>query len=541
MRIPGRHTLPLLGVAVVSLILFAILGGSIPSHVDEAPYILAGRAYAGWLLGWPAAVAGGNAGAHWRALNAVYGVNHEHPPVAKTIYGFCSRLFGGLGPLIGPRVGGLFFLLVLQISLYFLIAPHHGRLAATAGALAVIAHPRLVAHAFSCGLDLPVTALSMLCALFFVRGIERRADAVLCGVTWGLAMATKNNGVFLIAPLAVWGFIFHRRRLAGNLLIMAAVGPLTFVAAWPWLWRHPFERVFEYFRFHAQHAVEPSYFLGVVYAVHPWVYPLATLLATMPLTILAFAAAALARLRWRAAGVPPADDTIAAKMASLHKRPPDPTVSLLALLALCALAIVTPPSVPTYNGDRLFLLTVAALCGLAGIGLAAVAERFLNSRKLSASPRLGARFVRAAIVALLGAALLTPGLIGAAATHPFERSYYGALVGFRAGAMRLGFNPMEWSEVPPATVAWLQQNFPGGLNLDRNSGAATALLGLQQIGVLGRQFTFSQHAEYWLLEGNFAYSGFPRYWLLYYDRDPEYHLVRDLSGGGPRVLSLYRR
>jgi 4-amino-4-deoxy-L-arabinose transferase-like glycosyltransferase len=514
MKSTNCQALPLLPVGVLSLVLFAFVAGGLPVTVDETPYIAAGRSYADWLIGGAAAVASGDAAALARQLQArddAYAINHEHPPLAKTVYGLCGRLFRVFGPLAGPRVGGLFFLLVLQVSLYFLIAPNFGRLAATAGALAVIAHPRIVAHAFTCGLDLPVAALSVLCALLFVRGLERRAAAVLCGVVWGLAMATKNNGVFLVVPLFLWGYLFDRRRVADNLFFMALLGPLTFVASWPWLWNDTFVRLIDYLRFHAQHVVEPSYFRGAVYAVHSWTYPLATLFAATPLVILAFAAVALARLR---------------------KRPFDPLVSLFAFLAVFAVLIVCPPSVPVYNGDRLFLLTEILLCGMAGVGLAAAAARLTAA---SQTPRR-----RVVVVAILGGVLLLPGLIGVAATHPYERSYYGALVGFRGGAMRLGFNPMEWSEVPPAAVKLLTRSFPQGLNLDNNSGAATVLRGYQQLGLLSPRFRFSDRAEYWLVEGNLAYSGFPRYWSLYYDIDPEYRLQQEL-GPAPHLLSLYKR
>lgn len=511
-----QHAPWLLGVFAASVALFALFGGGVASHVDEAPYILAGRSYADWLDHTGDAVFRVSLSAlkkQAQAIDPAFAINHEHPPIAKIVYGVCGRCFRFLGPLMAPRVGGLVFLLVLQFSLYFLIAPRWGRLAATAAALAVLAHPRLVGHAFACGLDLPVTAMSLLCTLCFVHGLENRRAAMLCGVVWGVAMATKNNAVFLIVPLGIWGLLVDRRRVIANLLSMALLGPLTFVAVWPWLWRHPFDRIVEYLNFHAQHIAEPTYCFGTVYAVHHWSYPLITFMVTTPLALLAFAAVGVGQAA---------------------RRRPDPLAGLLLCLAVFALLLVTPPSVPTYNGDRMLLLCNAACCGLAGLGVAIIATR------LRFSERTFGR--RAAIVALLVMLLAVPGLAGVLTAHPFERSYYGAQVGFRAGAARLGFNPMDWSEVPPAVVTRLARDFPGGLNLDRNSGAATVIEGLKAIGFLGaRQITFSEHAEYWLLEANFAYSGFARYWLLYYDFDQEYKHIQELGGHSPRMLSLYKR
>jgi 4-amino-4-deoxy-L-arabinose transferase-like glycosyltransferase len=503
-------------VALVSVIAFALVAPGMGLNIDEGPYIEAGDLYAGWLVRFAGAIVRMDAQGVKDAVAAIpqyWTYNHEHPPLTKIVYGITGRTFGGLlGTILAARVGALFFLLVLQASLYFLIAPAFGRFAGAAGALAILSHPRLLAHGMMCEMDLPSAATVLLCTLLFVKGLERRRYAIFCGIAFGLALATKINGFFIFFPLVLWGYIFHRRKFSENFFWMSVLGPLTFVLTWPWLWSDTISRIIAFLQFQATHKFEPVYYMGSTYTAAPWHYPFVILLAATPLVILLFAAASL--VRWR-------------------EKPLDGNTILLLFLFLYPLLVVMPESVPVYNQMRLFLLSPVMLCGLAGVGAAVILERLQKLRL--------ARGKATILAAGLGGLLIVPGFVGSAVTHPYELSSYGAAVGFRTGAVSRGFGLLHWAQVEPAVVRWLNQEFPQGAFVDGGSGAATVLKHYQALGVLSKKFTFGAGGDYWVICTNHSYSGFPRWWFLYYGLDPEYRPFKTFAHDGFRYVVVYRK
>ena len=513
-----RKDLLILGAAaLVTLVAFTIMAPRVGITIDEGQYIFPGRSYVDWTFTTVWAGLTGNRDALAKQIDnsdTAWSQEHTHPPLAKLAYGFFDRLLGGLvGRLVALRIGALFLFLVLQAALYFLIAPRYGRLAGGIALFALLSNPRILVHGFFCEVDMPFATLAVLTTLFFIKGLEKRSWAIATGLVWGLALATKINACFLIVPLVAWGYLFHRRRMLDNLFWMLVIGPIVFVGTWPWLWHETLSRILDYFRFHTNHFPIPSFYFGSVYIQTPWHYPIVTLIASTPLVLLIAAAVSLGRLK---------------------KRPLDDRYILLVLLAAHPVLLLMPSSIPAYDNIRLFILTPVVLCGLAGLGGAWAIRRISKSSYLETKKPL----VAAALIALL----LVPGFIGTLVTHPYQLSYYGAAVGFRSGAVKAGLNLLTWAQVDTHVVEQLEQQYPQGLVLDRNSGVATILGYYQRLGMLNANFRFANNAPYWMIiVANFAYSGFEQWWRLYYDIDPSYRHVLGFTEDGYRYYALYEK
>jgi hypothetical protein len=97
--------------------------------------------------------------------------------------------------------------------------------------------------------------------------------------------------------------------------------------------------------------------------------------------------------------------------------------------------LIFSTSAPVYDGERLFLHVFPAWAALAGVGAAALWDRWR---------RPGARVA-------LGAAIAAQGY-GVVALHPFGLSYYNALVGGLPGAERLGLELTYWGDAVDRTL-----------------------------------------------------------------------------------------
>jgi|GEM_PF-4227497 len=496
---------PLFFALAATVLLFMLLSPQTGLHIDEGPYIIAGRNAAGWLKELFSA---GPGILQAPAIDNWWSYNHEHPPFGKIIFGLADLLLRPwLGPIVAPRAGALLFFLIAQASIYFLLLPF-GRWQATLGALLPAAQPHLFFHALTVTVDLPAVSMSLLCLLFFIRGLEKHCYAPLCGIAWGLAMASKINGVFLALPLFVWGYSFKRKQVVDNIFWMIILGPLTVFAVWPWLWHDTLVRVLDYLRFHAAHVHEPVYLWGRVFQQPPWYYPLLILAVVTPAFILL---GALLSLR-----LP--DQSEARRLSWL-----------LWGMAAVSVLVVMPPSVPVYNAVRLFLLAPAMLAPLAALGVGQTLRLTIFKRR----EPWGKWFA----VMLL----LMPGMLGVITSHPYLLSYYNELVGFRAGAVRLGFDPLPWAQIEPALVRWLQEKYPQGATIVTNSGPATILKSYQALQLLPKNFKFAEDGDLWVIEEILAYSGFERWWRLRRNEDQAYEFLHSFEHGGQRFISVYRR
>nr|MBK7067044.1 hypothetical protein [Deltaproteobacteria bacterium] len=108
--------------------------------------------------------------------------------------------------------------------------------------------PRIFYHAHLDCFDVPVMTMWVVVLYAYWRSLAGGFGwAIATGLAWGLALETKHNAWF-VPFLVVTHFVLTRagdlRRDAsrGNfpvplaLIAMAVLGPLVFVALWPWMW-----------------------------------------------------------------------------------------------------------------------------------------------------------------------------------------------------------------------------------------------------------------------------------------------------------------
>jgi 4-amino-4-deoxy-L-arabinose transferase-like glycosyltransferase len=332
---------------VFYLIILVKSVGTLGYARDEGFYFHAASSYGAWLERlW----ASPGAAIERRAVDAAWGVNHEHPALIKTLFALSNLLLQKRLHLFAMEgtsyrfpamalAGGLISLV------YVWGAQARSRAAGLVAAALLAAMPRFFYHAHLACFDAPIVALWTLCAYSYWRSgcapdEEARATSgdrgraggarparrwlwpVATGVTFGLAFCAKHNSWFLpivagahtAATLAASRLLpdagaraaaaARGKRGAAALAAMAVLGPLLLVALWPWLWRDTLPRFIEYAKFHLHHDYYNMEFLGRTYWTPPMprAYAFVMTAATVPLiTLLLFAAGLAGRLRLRLA------------------------------------------------------------------------------------------------------------------------------------------------------------------------------------------------------------------------------------------------
>ncbi len=437
---------------------------------DDDFYIPAGQSYVRWL---------GKAltfqeGAFRRAaIDAAFEPNHEHPPLAKYIFGLCDAAFGRwLGPHDGARVGTALFSTLIAATLLWmavrLLGPRRGGIAGGLAALFLLLLPRFFFHSHAATLDVPVAALYVLTTALTLFAERSTRAAIASGVAFGLASATKLNGPFLLLPYLV--FVLLTRRGAGRLdpsrpapthgvrlpplplalLAMAVLGPLVFLASWPWLWFDTVARLTSYVAFHLHHYGIYFLYFGTVYdkdPFAPWHAPFVMAAITVPLAISALALTGIvagARRVWlRLCFTDGPDDDV--------RREGDLVLTAV-LHAAVSILVVAFSGGPKYGGEKLFMPFYPFWCLLAGYGALRLYE--------AASEAGQARWAQVSIAAAAASALGLQLAFG-----PYALSEYNALAGGLRGATALGFERQYYDVAFRDLVAWLDDNAPRGARI----------------------------------------------------------------------------
>lgn len=465
-------------IALVFVVIYFViqLGGlrAAPLTDDDDFYIPAGISYATWL----GRVFRGDHAFDREVIDAAFTPNKEHPPLAKYVFGASHFAFSEwLGPTDSARVGAVLFSTLAAWLLLSLAIRHlGGARGLRVGGLAVLALltlPRFYFHSHAATLDVPVAAMYLWAASITLRAERSTGAALFAGVAFGLAAATKLNGPFLL--LAYFLFVLLTRGLwrkpkipdldreAGfdippiplALISMAIIGPLTFWAAWPWLWHDTIPRVREYVSFHLNHY--PIYFLylGHVYAAKPfapWHAPFLTTLLTVPLSTLVLSAGGFLaawpaiRLRLRFLGGP--DDDF---------RKEGDLWLFVVINAVLTIAVVAFAGTPIYGGEKLFTPFFPFLCLLAGGGANMLWERL--------DAGLASSFLRKTVPAL---SAIAASIAGVALVHRFWgyplSSFNGLSDGLR-GATALGLERQYYDLAFRDLVAYLSEEAPPGLKV----------------------------------------------------------------------------
>ena len=189
------------------------------------------------------------------------------------------------------------------------------------------------------------------------------------------------------------------------------------------MWYDTIERFTEYLTFHGKHYPVHTFYLGRRYLYAPWHYPLVMTSVTTPtITLLLSIFGAVAILiQWRST----------------------PMLVRIALVSYFAhIAPFCLPHAPKYNGVRLFLPAMPFIAVLAGYAVAQLTNRLSDAlSECQGGIAMRPQFISGALMLLL----LAPGLRATLQVHPYELSFYNALVGGTRGATyRWGFECTYW-------------------------------------------------------------------------------------------------
>ena len=380
----------------------------------------------------------------WRVARAV---PDQHPPVPELLCLATDRLFGWVvGPLRSYRLATVGMFAVAAAALVRLVMPRWGPWAAAAALGTLLFNPRLFADAQQITADADTGAFWFLAAVAYLRSCETGRRPWLFGIFAGLAIMCKATGVLLFPALILWALI-HRppgwwRPFAWSVLTV----PLVMVAVMPPWWAHPVAGIGRWAAaFLAYPQKVPVLYLGTVYdSVRrslPW-HNTVVLTATMvPLGLLALAILGVgAGARPGAGRGSPAASTLA-----------DRTVVSWALINFATWMVLRMvPGLPAHDGLRQLVPSFYFLPVLAGYGAGWLAA----GRAASIRAALG----RVAVLGCLATAAWST-----LRFHPYELSYYNALIGGPRGARAAGMESTYfWDSATAEVIAWMNAHLPRG-------------------------------------------------------------------------------
>ena len=289
-----------------------------------------------------------------------------------------------------------------------------GRLLAVGAMLLFLLHPRLYAHSFFNGRDIPF-AVAFVIALFLAHRTFRRDSLpafALLGVGVGLLMNIRVMGVVLLAAVpAMRALDFalaqgwaERKRILFTAGAFALAGALTLFASLPYLWGAPFRRAIEWWTVLSEHPTTPvELFRGAAYRSvdFPVEYlPVWFSITNPPFALLLGGVGAAGILVWAVKG----------PRAAMRSRRLRFALLLVGCFAWPVFAVMLPGG-NIYNGWRhmYFLWAPFALLGAFGL------QRLTGA--------LGRTRLRAAVYGAAGAGFAAAAL-SMALIHPNRQEYF---------------------------------------------------------------------------------------------------------------------
>jgi hypothetical protein len=472
---PGRRIALAWAVAT-----WAVLAATAPAQGigrDEGVYLVAAESYAAF-----PAEALRSPGSLLAAADRRLAPNHEHPPLAKWVYGATQALLadalGWAGHVQAARAGAFLFGALLS----WMLAVWGHALAGVGGALLAPALfwavPRHFYHGHPAALDMPIAALWLAVVAAYARSLRleggpgERRSALVTALAFGAALATKHNGWFLLPLLAAHAALtrlpaFLRspagarpRLVPGALPAMAVVGPAVFLASWPWLWRAPWARFREYALFHLQHENYSWQYFGRILRQPPFPlgYPFVVTALTVPVAVLVVYVAGFVHGVARAVLAGVGEGTQAQEAGRVRSPSPAPAREgwgegqtsgiretsripetsrseelLLLLNALFPIALIAWPTVPIFGGVKHWLPAIPFLALLGARALVEAGRALWPARA-------------AGVTAALALLALAPAIRAVAHFHPYGTAAYNELAGFAPGAASLGMQRQYWGD-----------------------------------------------------------------------------------------------
>ena len=441
---------------LVYLTILALVGvltvGQIGITWDEPNYFTSSYSYLSW-FGHVAA----EPSDWWASIDTFWEQSHEAPPFFKLWAGLFA---GGAALVYGTedlallgdayRMGSYALFLLSTYAAFRFLRSEFGAAAAWGAALSMPLIPVLFGFARLGQLDGAVASMYLLSALAMYRMLTLGGGwrTVGAGSLLGLAFATKLNVLPLVPAALLWAAIY-RRDAFGRLFASFAVGAIMFFAIWPWLWRDPFGRTWEFLTWTAGLQNERfAYYLGQWWAGAPFHYPLVALVALVPLAVAVAAVVGVVGLMGEAHG---------------------PAAGWILLNLALVVAVAGSGLVPIYGGPRQFLAAFPLWALCAGVGIGWIASRLR---------------LRTATALAAYAVLSLPGILWTGTANSLE--YYGEAVGLIPGARTLGFETTYLADTYKPAVEWVSEVAPRGATVYAQAGTHPVLESYRRIGELRR-------------------------------------------------------
>lgn len=446
-------------------------------------------------------------------ITAGWGEISELPPVTKWLGALCLALPGDGWWRIGMMRLFPAAAHVTSLLLLYLIVARRSRIAwGMMAALAFALHPIVQGHAQIAATEtlfITVTLFAIWCAAHDLQSLRWQALLVLA---CGLALATKVNGIILVAAVVFWlltkDFVAGRglesiRRNALLAALIVVLAPIVALAIWPWMWHDTATRLYAYYTFIREHSHQGVWYLGRKWNFGgppaPITYPFVMAHLMTPLVLLL--------LFWVGLG--------AIVVRAVRRHTIAPGVYLALLLTIAPLAAASLPGAPKYDGVRLFLpmFAPAAIVLVAGMRIvtAGLVRRFKSvPEKRGAIFKVTLTIAILMMIALLGTQtnrIDSYNLAVMAATRndrifPFERTYWG-------------------NALDKECIDGLNAALPPGARLKTLALQPAILTIYQELGVLRSDILINPDPPYdaHLLQNRRGFWGNAEWWL-YNERKP---------------------
>jgi 4-amino-4-deoxy-L-arabinose transferase-like glycosyltransferase len=476
---------------------------------DESVYFFASENHARWLTS-PAL--DDAAITHW------YNFNNEHPALVKNLSGLSFVLLneklGLLRPAAAFRVVPWLMAAMLASLIYAFARRMFGRPAAVFAAVSWFLVPRQFFNSHLECFDVPITAMWALVIYCYYRAQETKWGWLWTGITFGLAIATKHNGLFLpfvLIPFAlVKAWMTSRGKAEARNLVVSLVGAYAAVAVlygllFAVLGQSNFLKDFVALSPHTLLFALLAFASGwVLFRLHP--VDLATFRAVAPIAAMAVLGPVIWYLHWPYLWHAPVDRTTAYLafhathnhytwfyLGELLREPPFPLdyvvrvtamtvptalffpmvlgwfrsvwrtirlqVDMLELLVLAnsiwAIAIISQPSVPHFGGVKHWFPSMPFLAVLGAGTLWRVSEAAAAAFK---AERFKRQWKTEQVFAALSSLCGVSALIATMHVFAFGTSAYSELAGGMPGAASLGMQRQFWSNNLTGVLDWINKN-----------------------------------------------------------------------------------
>jgi 4-amino-4-deoxy-L-arabinose transferase-like glycosyltransferase len=358
-----------------------------------------------------------------------------HPPFYKLSGLFFKQIIGQFlysNLLYQYRVSTAFWsaLLIALIFLY-LYRAYQSYPVAIIGAGIFFTIPRFFGHMHLFTTDAIIVSLYFLALYLFVFG-KNTVSAIFGGLFGGALLASKFTGVLLFPILLIAAPCFSdRTEYAKRIAYFIPAAVLAFLVFDIHLWVGFWQELFFYFESVLdRESVVPisTLFFGKVYSYRlPWYQPLVMLGICIPLSLIVFA--------------------VLSPLAGRFRR--DRQYWLFEIFPFIFLLIVfLLPQAPKHDGIRLFSLAwpyliLLSIRGVYGISHSLI--RLASNRLTEFGGQTAVKMRWRLINAILILALLL-NVQALVKYHPYQLSYYNAMIGGAAGAAEKGFTISYWYE-----------------------------------------------------------------------------------------------